>query len=444
VFLAGWTTFAFGGVYPATLVIPAVLCILLLLAYRPWTSHQDEGTGLMELAFAAVIVAAIFQMVPLPGAILDVLSPHDRAVWTALSLEVPTALPLSIDLAAGTWAVGVAAGTLIVFLAARRVFAKGGVRLVVRGIAAIGVVMTAVALAQDATGRGLMYWRWAPIGEGAPPFGPFVNRNHFATWTILAIPLSIGYQAAHLAAHHHVAAEHVGWRRRVTAMLDGRTIWLSAATLIMLVGLAASLSRSGWLGLAVALLCAVALQRRTRSTHLLVTRTAGIVAILALTIIALRVDPSALAGRFTTAGVSAADRVRIWRETIPIVRDFWLTGTGAGTYETAMLVYQRTGREWRFNQAHNHYLQFAAEGGLLLVVPFLIGLRKYFGLVRDSLRDDLSGMHVVRIGALSGLAGVAAQSLLETGLTTPANASLAAICAAIVIHRPPLRSPSSN
>ena len=33
----------------------------------------------------------------------------------------------------------------------------------------------AIALAQDSTARGLMYWRWKPLQEGGPPFGPFVT-----------------------------------------------------------------------------------------------------------------------------------------------------------------------------------------------------------------------------------------------------------------------------
>ena len=45
-------------------------------------------------------------------------------------------------------------------------------------------------------------------------------------------------------------------------------------------------------------------------------------------------------------------------------------------------------------------------------------------------------MYWIRAGALSGLAGAAAQSVWETGLVTPANAALASILAAIVIHEP--------
>ena len=44
-------------------------------------------------------------------------------------------------------------------------------------------------------------------------------------------------------------------------------------------------------------------------------------------------------------------------------------------------------------------------------------------------------MYWVKAGAMSGLAGVAVQSVWETGLTTPANGVLAAIAAAIVLHR---------
>jgi hypothetical protein len=44
-------------------------------------------------------------------------------------------------------------------------------------------------------------------------------------------------------------------------------------------------------------------------------------------------------------------------------------------------------------------------------------------------------MYFLRAGALAGLVGVAVQSVWETGLTTPANAVLAAVAGAIVVHR---------
>ena len=131
-----------------------------------------------------------------------------------------------------------------------------------------------------------------------------------------------------------------------------------------------------------------------------------------------------------------ADRFTIWHDTLPVLRDFWLTGTGAGTYLTSMGVYQRSKPGVIFNQAHNHYLQVAAEGGVLVGLPVFLALAAFARAAANRLAADRSGMYWIRAGAAAGLAGVAVQSVWETGLTTPANAALAAVLAAIVVHVP--------
>ena len=84
-----------------------------------------------------------------------------------------------------------------------------------------------------------------------------------------------------------------------------------------------------------------------------------------------------------SAGSAAAYRMDIWRATLPVVKDFWLTGTGAGTFETVMLVYQRAPSLFRINAAHNHYLQVAAEGGLLIGIPVAVALVLFVREARD-------------------------------------------------------------
>lgn len=432
-----WTTFAFAGVYPGTLVVPAALCVVLVLAYRPWPLAFDAAASI-DRWFAAACVLAFAQLVPLPANVIDAVSPHDRDVWQALSLSPPpSALPLTVDLMATALAALVAAGVAAVFVTARRIFAVGGVRRVTRTIATAGFALAALALAQDATAHGLMYWRWRPLQEGAPPFGPFVNRNFFGTWVILAVPLVLGYVAAHATAHDHRATNvpAATWQQRLANALDGRTIWLIGCAGAMIVALFVSLSRSGLFGLTIALVVGAALQRwseerRPGARWLVASLIAAGVAVVAW------VNPAAVAGRVAAAPVSAQGRLLIWRDTIPVIRDFWLTGTGAGTYETAMLVYQRASAGVRFNQAHNHYLQLVTEGGVLLSLPVAIALWHLFRAIGRSITQDRSGMYWLRAGAASGLAGVAAQSIWDTGLTAPANALLAAVVAAIALHQP--------
>ena len=154
-----------------------------------------------------------------------------------------------------------------------------------------------------------------------------------------------------------------------------------------------------------------------------------------------QVGPTALAERIAAADVAVADRVTIWRDAAPALRDFWLTGTGVGTYATAMAVYQRSSPGVLFNHAHNHYIQVAVEGGLALMAPVILALAAYARVAWQRLRDDRSRMFWLRAGAASGLTGAAVQSVWDTGLALPANAVLAAVLAAIVIHVPARTDP---
>jgi O-antigen ligase len=156
---------------------------------------------------------------------------------------------------------------------------------------------------------------------------------------------------------------------------------------------------------------------------------------------AARADLPALADRVTRSGSSIQNRLRIWSDTVPVVRDFWLTGTGAGTYRTAMLYYQRSDRVVQFNQAHNHYLQAAAEGGGLLLGLVACALAAFARAVNRHGSTEIHRIQWIRAGATTGLMAVALQSIWETGLVMPANAALAAVLAAVAVHE---RSPDEK
>jgi hypothetical protein len=418
------------------------VCVLLAVAYRPW-AYRGEPVPNLDRLLALIVVLMGFQLVPLPRVVIDTLSPADRRASEHLSLIVPAALPISIDVSRTGASLLVTTASFVLFLVARRIFAGGGVRIAVRGVSIIGMLLSAIALAQDATARGLMYWRWKPLDEGPPPFGPFVNRNHFGTWAVIAVPMCLGYLVAHTAAHHHHrAAEHKSLGRRTVTFVDGRAVGLTTSAVLMLVGVAVSLSRSAMAGVATAAIVGLLLRRGRGSTgdRAVWWIAGGGVAVIALTLAELR--PEVLGMRLSTAGVSAGNRLLIWRDTIPILRDFWLTGTGAGTYLTSMLLYQRSSPGWLYNQAHNHFLQAMSEGGLLIAVPVFGALALYAREAWERLHADHSRMFWIRAGAFCGLAGVAVQSLWETGLTMPANAALAAIAAAVVVHTPAPQDPA--
>jgi O-antigen ligase len=118
-----------------------------------------------------------------------------------------------------------------------------------------------------------------------------------------------------------------------------------------------------------------------------------------------------------------------------MVRDFWPVGSGAGTYQQVMALYQTTtSRLFYISHADNEYLQVLAEGGALLGVPAALAAAGLVALIARRLRTDRTALYWMRAGAVSGLVAVAVQNFVEMTLRVPANGVLFAILAAIAAH----------
>ncbi len=389
----------------------------------------DPDTRVLDAGLALILLAGLVQILPLPGPIIGMVAPGALSLRRTLTLGPLTgALPVSIDPVSTLQGLAIAGAAFLLFWSARRTLASGGVRLVCRAVGWLGLLMACGAIIQLGASRTRIYGFWIPREPGAVPLGPFVSRNHAATWLIMAAPLCFGYLVARLRA----AAPH---GRRMAALgrgLDARTVWLAGSITVMLLALAASLSRSGVIGITVASVIA-AFAARSRVDPARKAWAAGVMLAAALAV-AQFADVLAVAGRFGDASQGAGGRLHVWRDTLAMCRSVWTTGTGIGTFQGAMTVFQTGDRTYYFNHAHNHYLQVAAEGGLLVSVPAIVALLGLASAARARLMAEDSGLLWIRAGAATGLLASAVQSVWDTGLRMPANAALAAVLAAIVTH----------
>jgi O-antigen ligase len=380
------------------------------------------------------LLIAATQLVPLPVSTRAVLAPAHARVQESLVFE-PTAGPLSLDPTATSWALLTGGSLLLVLITARTLFERQqGLRHVCRGVAWVGLILGAAAFFQRALTPALIYGIWRPpdLASNILPWGPFINRNDFAGWLLMAIPLTVGYLLMRIASR--TATGHL--RLDAGRIVDPRLIVLLASTCVMTGAVLASLSRSGILSLAIALAAflVIARGRLGRRPATMLAAGVGVLLIAAGTYANL----PALLTRLNEAWPSGlGGRLAVWRDTWPIVRDFPLTGVGVGAFERAMLVYQQSNRLMFFNHAHNEYLQIAAEGGVLLAMPAAVVLLLGTAMVAVNLRDDRSAAFWARAGAACGMLGVACQSVWDTPLRMPANAVLFAILAAIALHAPP-------
>jgi hypothetical protein len=380
-------------------------------------------------------LAVASQLIPLRPSARDRLSPAAFTVDRVAALDAAPAVrpshPLSVDVGSTAWALALGAAYLAIFWCARAIVSRGGVRIPLRGVAWLGLALTAVVAVQRATAPTLLYWTWKPMSAGAAPYGPFVNKNGLACWLAMAVPLVIGYA---MARHHSPRRSQGGGTPG--SSLDPTQLWLGGSAVLMTGALLASLSRAGILGGGIGLLAFVLFSRkRLGSRGGVAWMIAGLGAMVVLA--SAYANLGSLALRLTeTTERGEWGRPAIWRDTWRMASDFWLTGVGAGGFQHAMLVYQQGSRLFFFNHAHDEYLQILAEGGVLLAVPAAMALIAAAALMARRLRGDQSAMFWIRGGAVAGVIAVAVQSIWDTGLRTPANGVLFAVIAAIAVHDP--------
>jgi O-antigen ligase len=390
----------------------------------------------------AIAVAIGLQMIPLPYTVFASLAPGaDRLLSeydTAYSVQPPSWHPLSIA-PLSTMAVLGLFSALAVFLAGVSAVA-GRLRLttLASALAIFGVALAIFGVLQLAfftESKPRVYGFWS-TPEGALPFGPFINKNHYAGWTLMAVPVVFGYFCAMVQASWRERGRKLDrWLAWATRPEAGWPALIGFCVLAMGTSIVLSKSRSGIASFAIVLIVlTIFIIRRTTRRLGQALAAIGVLALLAVAIAWAGADATAL--HFAQASRDLPGRLGAWQDTIRIIRDFPWFGTGLGTYWMAMLIYQTGARDQIFFQAHNDYLQLAAEGGLLVCIPVAIALA---GLVRVLVRrfrePEDSMTRWIRAGAFAGLIGIAAQSVVEFSLQLPANAALCAVLVAITIHR---------
>lgn len=442
--LLAWVTFPGGGVYPWVWIPAAFIVLGLALLVRPRIASGERGRE-VDVMLVLAAIAIVLQLVPLPYSILQRIDPHAIPLRAVLWLPVQTAdnatgLPISILPRATLAALGIFAAAVLLFWTCRKICEIGGTGRIVRSIALIGLIASVAAIVQRVENRELLYGYWRPLDPGARPYGPFVNRNHFATWAIMACPLIFGYLLARAPAAR--ASQRISQRIVSAAkQLGSIRVWLAAAVCLMTLAVLISASRSGVIGL----MCAFAMSAWLSSKRQLpqTRRWTILQAVLLVLVVVSFANFDSLLSRFDeTLATSARDRGRtaIWRDTTRLINEFRWTGTGAGTFGAAIVPYQTTEPGYTIGQAHNQYLQIAAEGGFMISAPAVLALTFFLILFRRRLAEADESDYLIRVGAGAGMAGVVLQSLWETGLRMPANAMLFAVLAAIATYTPPVRT----
>lgn len=438
-----WGALAFGGVYPWAFTPLLVACAAIAGGTVLVHAGGSRVNTTLAVALGAASATVLLQLLPLPREALVAISPATDRLLQDYDLAYAAALAtggashaLSIS-PTNTW-LGLAFlgvfGLLLVGLA--RVLTRDDLTRLAAGVTILGALLGIIGIVQKATFTGKIYGFWTPL-MGGSPFGPFVNKHHFAGWMLMGLPMALGLFCRQIA--RAMRGVKPGWRNRLLWFASSeanQTVLVAFAIVVMGLALVLTLSRSGITCFAVVVVIAGWLIAGRRMVGGRRAVAGGYLAFVAVVVV-MWAGLDSIAARFAEPGArDLSGRFPIWADTARIVRDFPLTGTGLNTYTIATLFYQTTIPEAHLREAHNDYLQLAAEGGLLLGVPIVVTVVVFVREVSRRFRDrsDEATVYWIRVGAVTGLVAIALQSVGEFSLQMPGNAALFTVLCAIAIH----------
>ncbi|HTM49891.1 MAG TPA: O-antigen ligase family protein [Bryobacteraceae bacterium] len=310
-------------------VIFGALVLFLVLAFagtEPWAASILQ-TGVFALcAFRALRGGWRWHPLALPFA--------GVIVWGLFQLLAGvTVYRFATERALLEWC-----GRLALFVLGLQALARSGIRRpFLQAMLYAGFAVALLSTLQDFTSNGAIYWIF-PVRAGRP-FGPFVNRDHYAAFVELIMPLAI-------------------W----TVLADRRRAWFHMAIVGVLYGsVIASASRAGVLLVTAELLVLPMIIRPGRAAFGFVAAAAA-VGILAAGVVG-----------WDQLGEKLQDtdpfryRREILSSTVQMIRQRPWTGYGLGTYATVYPEFATFDIGLTVDHAHNDWAEWTAEGGAPLL-----------------------------------------------------------------------------
>src|SRR5215472_7051354 len=293
----------------------------------------------------------------------------------------------------------------------------------------LGFVVSVFAILQHLTSNGKLYW-FREIRYGGMPFGPYVNRNHFAGFAELVFPLAL-------------VPLVLGRVRRQ------RLAVVALFAVMPIVARFLSASRGGIVivGVQLGRLAYLLLRRRGLGKQLLGVATVLLAAVLMVTWLGVGQILERFSS-FQSLEVTEGKRASMRRGTWHIFLDHPLAGTGLGTFQIVYPRYETLYDGKIVNHAHNDYLEALAEtgllGGLCYAWFLMVLLLKSLSRFRE---NDFSFAGALQLSGIVACAGFLVHALVDFNFHIPSNLWLFLIMAHLAtaeIQQPPLSAPSTH
>jgi O-antigen ligase len=418
--LVAFTALAFGTVEPWTIALFELGATLLLLL---WMVKAVVDRGLAVNVPAAAIPLMIFVALALAECVSYTAADGRRV---SLSRDVDATRSTALMLIF----------LLVSFIIAANFFtSRERLGTLIRFLIIYGVALALFGLIQYFTWEGRVYG--FRVSKSNVVFGPFINRNHFAGYMEMLIPVPISLIMARVV-------------HKQTWMFYGFAASVMGLALVM------SGSRGGMISLTAGLIfIAVASSQLRRnierrrfeqgSTALVLKRIGAIAAIGAaifIGVVWIGAEEIVRRAGETIDQMKGANQQQIyvsrqwiWKGTWNMVRANPLLGVGIGAYETVYPAYAGGDDPYfRVDFAHNDYLQVLADAG---VVGGMLALWFIFLVARAVWRGIKASdpwMAAMALASGAGIFSILVHSLFDFNLQIPSNSLLFLLLSALASY----------
>jgi|AMFO01.1.fsa_nt_gi O-antigen ligase len=432
--LVAWLPLPLGSNRPWAEATSDTWCFLLVGLTLAW--HLRHGARLPESMRAARPVFILLllyiawlglQMLPLSIGMLQWLSPHAAAIRLAADAGTLFA-PITLDahataamLVRSCYLVGLFGLTLYLIDSRRKL------KWLVYTVLLSALFQALYGSFMILTGIEYSFFisKYVLFSHPGSATGTFASRDHLAGYLEMALAIGIGYMLS-LLKH---GASGGNWKRRLRAwseLLLGPKARLRLLLILLCLGLVLTHSRGGNIAFFASLgiagvLFLLLVKKKPRATIVFLVS----LIVLDIVLIGSWVGLSTVMTRLEQTTMQTEDRDEAYISALPMLPDYWLSGTGAGTFGEVFPAYKSAGLGRTWNHAHNDYLELFIEGGAvgfaLLAGCVLYALAAAVQTLRRRRSSLMTGM---AFASLMGIAAMLVHSFVDFNLQIPANSSM--------------------
>ncbi|MFD3322612.1 O-antigen ligase family protein [Alteromonas macleodii] len=407
---------------------------ILLLTHKSLLSKLYAQYKVLVIVWLVFLTWQLINIVPLPFSLVEALRPErinllnkDALGMENISLQW---LPLSFDVGQSDVIFFKSLAYCFLFFITLTLVNTG------KRLRYILIVMSAAGVFQAIYGSlevlsGLQYSLVFKLPVSHIATGSFVYKNHYANFLLLCLSAAIGYMIASLRVRSG-SSPRERLRRIVRFWLSNKVLF-RIGIIIMVIALVMSRSRMGNSAFFIAMTITATIgliyfKPRQKSYVVLFISMLVIDILIVSSLFGLK----QVQQRLEQTNLTQESRDEVVTDALPLLSQYGVIGTGGGTFYTVYPQVQSESIQHFYDHAHNEYLQFAIEFGIvgaaIIAMLVLLCAKSALSAIRHRRHPLPRGTAFATVMAVIGMA---LHSTVDFPLQAPANTAIFIILLAL-------------